>query len=337
MRRPGAAAPRAAAAEHEVGVAAARPSATKPRQQRRGRARRRSRRSRRRRRSAASSPAWQAAPKPRRGSCTTCAPRDAGDVGRAVGRAVVDDDGAPAGGNAFQHPGQGRGLVEARQDDVGGRRVSGGVWSRRLTLRSRKPAFRTSGPYETRTSPRSPRPWAGRSCTAGARLERMQQTPTSPAASSSWTTIRPSPRSSPAIWTGPGFAVDRAADGPTALRPRRRAAARPGRARPDAARHGRAGGVPPDARRRPAAGDHADRARRRGRPRSSAWRSARTTTSPSRSARANWCCGSSRCCAAPAAVPAGPAAPRPELRLRAGPRPSTRRPAAPRKDGRNSP
>ena len=46
-------------------------------------------------------------------------------------------------------------------------------------------------------------------------------------------------------------------------------------------------------------GDHADRAGRGDRTGSSAWRPAPTTTSPSRSARASWPCGSSRCCGGP--------------------------------------
>ena len=51
------------------------------------------------------------------------------------------------------------------------------------------------------------------------------------------------------------------------------------------------------------AGDHADRARRRDRPGRRARAAAPTTTSPSRSARASWCCGSTRCCAGPGSGP----------------------------------
>ena len=96
-----------------------------------------------------------------------------------------------------------------------------------------------------------------------------------------------------------GYAVDRAADGSAALDRAAGAPARPRRARPDAARHGRPGGVPPAARptRPRGPGDHAHRARRRGRPHPRPGDRAPTTTSPSRSARASWCCGSSRCCA----------------------------------------
>ena len=45
-----------------------------------------------------------------------------GHVGGAVGRSVVGDDRAVARRHAGEDPRQGPGLVEARQDDVDGRR-----------------------------------------------------------------------------------------------------------------------------------------------------------------------------------------------------------------------
>ena len=47
-----------------------------------------------------------------------------GELARAVGRAVVDDDRVVAGGHALEHPGQGVALVEHGQDDFGHRRGS---------------------------------------------------------------------------------------------------------------------------------------------------------------------------------------------------------------------
>ncbi len=55
-------------------------------------------------------------------------PEGAGDVRGAVGGAVVDDDRAPARGDAVQHPRQGLGLVEAGQHHVHRSRRRGGCF-----------------------------------------------------------------------------------------------------------------------------------------------------------------------------------------------------------------
>ena len=67
---------------------------------------------------AASSPAWAAAPNPRCGTVDHGRAVCRGDRRGPVGRPVVGDDRPEAGRQAGEHPGQGRGLVEAGEDDV---------------------------------------------------------------------------------------------------------------------------------------------------------------------------------------------------------------------------
>ena len=117
VRGPGAAALRAAPPEHQVGLAAHATSRTKG-TSRAGSSEASQSQKQTMSAVAASSPAWQAAPKPRRGSWTTVAPRSRAMSAEPSVEPLSTTIARQPARDAVQHPGQRLGLVQTGQDDI---------------------------------------------------------------------------------------------------------------------------------------------------------------------------------------------------------------------------
>src|SRR5690606_32462658 len=228
-------------------------------------------------------------------------PVRAGDLGGTVGGAVVDDECAPARWDAFEHPGKGLGLVQAGKHhvDVFGRSRGHG-----LTLRTRRVHIglllltKRRRPMSGAVIGGAP---AAARCQAGGMQQQPYEAPAGRGADGSPRVLAVDDAPTVAevgaeYLDRAGYVLDRPGGGRASL-----AAGRTGRTWSCSisccpawtawrCAGGSAGTVPCRSSCSPPAGTR--------RTASWVWRSVPTTTSPSRSVRASWCCAWSRCCAA---------------------------------------